>query len=62
MKPNGEKCHLLVKTEKSVSSNIDGSNVKNKKEKRTPQDYQNTLDYFVNIMHEMVNAYAKRGM
>ena len=34
MKPNGEKCHLLVTTEKSVSSNIDGSNVTNKKEQK----------------------------
>ena len=29
MKPNGDKCHLLVTTEKSVSVNIDGSNIKN---------------------------------
>ena len=28
MKPNGDKCHLLVTTEKSVSINIDRSNVK----------------------------------
>ena len=34
MKPNGDKCHLLVTTEKSVSINIDGSNVTNKKEKK----------------------------
>ena len=34
MKPNGEKCHLLVTTEKSVSSNIDGSNVTNKQEQK----------------------------
>ena len=32
MKPNGDKCHLLVTTEKSVSINIDGSNLTNKKE------------------------------
>ena len=32
MKPNGDKCHLLVTTEKSVSVIIDGSNVKKKKE------------------------------
>ena len=32
MKPNGDKCHRLVTTEKSVSINIDGSNVENKKE------------------------------
>ena len=32
MKPNGDKCHLLVRTEKSVSINIDGSNVTNEKE------------------------------
>ena len=32
MKPNGDKCHLLVTIEKSVSVNIDGSNVANKKE------------------------------
>ena len=31
MKPNGDKCHLLVTTEKSVSINIDGSNIENKK-------------------------------
>ena len=34
MKPNGDKCHLLVTTEKSVSVNIDGSNVTNKKEQK----------------------------
>ena len=34
MKPNGDKHHLLVTTEKSVSINIDGSNVTNKKEKK----------------------------
>ena len=31
MKPNGDMCHFLVITEKSVSVNIDRSNVKNKK-------------------------------
>ena len=30
-KPNGDKCHLLVTNEKSVSINIDGSNVTSKK-------------------------------
>ena len=30
MKSNNDKCHLLVTTEKSVSINIDGSNVTNK--------------------------------
>ena len=34
MKPNGGKCHLLATTEKSVSINIDGSNVTNKKEQK----------------------------
>ena len=34
MKPNGDKCHLLVTTEKSVSINIGGSNVRNKKEQK----------------------------
>ena len=34
MKPNGDKCHLLVTTEKSVSINIDGSNLENKKEQK----------------------------
>ena len=34
MKPNGDKSHLLVTTEKSVCVNIDGSNVTNKKEKK----------------------------
>ena len=34
MKSNGDKCHLLVTTEKSVSINIDGSNVTNKKEQK----------------------------
>ena len=33
MKPNGDKCHLVT-TEKSVSINIDGSNVTNKKEQK----------------------------
>ena len=33
MKPNGDKCHFLVTTEKSVSINIDGSNVANRKNK-----------------------------
>ena len=32
MKPNGDKWYLLVTTEKSVSINIDGSNVTNKRE------------------------------
>ena len=27
MKPNNDKCHLLVTTEKSIIINIDGSNV-----------------------------------
>ena len=34
MKPIGDKCHLLVITETSVSINIDGSNVKNKREQK----------------------------
>ena len=34
MKPNGDKCHFLVTTEKSVSINIDGSSVTNKKEQK----------------------------
>ena len=34
MKPNGDKCHLLVTTEKSVSINMGGSNVRNKKEQK----------------------------
>ena len=34
MKPIDVKCHLLVITEKSVSINIDGSNVKNKEEQK----------------------------
>ena len=34
MKPNGDKCHLLVTTEKSVSINIDGSNVTSKKKQK----------------------------
>ena len=34
MKPNGDKCHFLVATEKSVSINIDGSSIANKKEKK----------------------------
>ena len=34
MKPNGDKCHLLVTTEKSVSINIDGCKVENKKEQK----------------------------
>ena len=34
MEPNGDKCHLLVITEKSVSITIDGSNVENKKEQK----------------------------
>ena len=32
MKPNGDKCQFLVTTKKSLSVNIDGSNVKSKKE------------------------------
>ena len=31
MKTNGDKCHLLVTTEKPVSSNFGGGNVTNKK-------------------------------
>ena len=34
MKPNSDKCHLLVTTEKSVSINLDGCNVTNKKEQK----------------------------
>ena len=34
MKPNGDKNHLLVTTEKLVGINIDESNVKNKKEQK----------------------------
>ena len=34
LKPNGDKCHLLVTTEKSISMNIDGSNIENKKEQK----------------------------
>ena len=34
MKPNGDKYHLLVTIEQSVSINIDGSNVTNKKEQK----------------------------
>ena len=33
-KPNGNKYHLLVTTEKLVSINIDGNNVTNKKEQK----------------------------
>ena len=33
MKSHGDKCHLLVTTEKSVSINIDGRNIKIKKNK-----------------------------
>ena len=32
MKPNGDNCHLLVTTEKLFSINIDGNNLKKKKE------------------------------
>ena len=35
MKRNGDKCHLLVTTEKSVSVHIDGSNVTKKRTKTT---------------------------
>ena len=34
MKPNGDKCYLLALTEKSVSINIEGSNVKKRKEQK----------------------------
>ena len=34
MKPNSDKCHLLVTTVKSVSINIDGSNVENEKKQK----------------------------
>ena len=34
MKPNRHKCYVLVTGEKSVSVNIDGNNVKNKKEQK----------------------------
>ena len=36
MKPNGDKYNFLVTTEKSVSINIDGNNVENKKEQQLP--------------------------
>ena len=32
-KPNGDKCRLFVTTEKSDTTNIDGNNIKNKKNK-----------------------------
>ena len=35
MKTNGDTCHLLITTEKSVSINIDGSSVKKKGTKTT---------------------------
>ena len=34
MKPNSDKCHLLITTEKSVSINIDGNNITNEKEQK----------------------------
>ena len=34
MKPDGDACHLLVTNEKSVSINIDGSNLTSKKEQK----------------------------
>ena len=34
MKPNDDKCHLFVTTEKSFSINIDGSNLENKKKQK----------------------------
>ena len=34
MKPNSDKFHFLVTTEKSVSINLDGCNVTNKKEQK----------------------------
>ena len=36
MKPDVDRCHLLVTTEKSVRINTDGSKVKNKKEQHLP--------------------------
>ena len=33
MKPNSDKCHLLVTNEKSVSITIDGSNATKKEQK-----------------------------
>ena len=35
MKPKHDECHLLAKTEKSISINIYGSNIKNKKRTKT---------------------------
>ena len=34
MKPNGDKCHLIVTTEKSISKESDRSKVKNKKKQK----------------------------
>ena len=34
MKPNSDKCHLLVTTAKSIGINTDGSDVENKKEQK----------------------------
>ena len=34
MKANDDKCYLLITIENSVSVNTDGSNVKNKREKK----------------------------
>ena len=34
MKPDGDRCHFLVTTEKSISINIDENKVKNKNEQK----------------------------
>ena len=52
MKPNGDKCHLLVTTEKSVSINTDGSNVTNRKEQRL-------LDSSLSFENHLANLYKK---
>ena len=45
MKPNGDKRHLLVTTEKSVSINNDGSNIENKEQQLLDIKFDSPLSF-----------------
>ena len=62
MKPDENKCHLLVTTEKSVSINIDGSSVTNKKEQKLlGTNFDSSLPWKVTLqisVKELVKKYT----
>ena len=60
VKSNGDMCHLLVTTEKSVRINIDGSNVTNKKEQKLPGTrFDSSLSFEGHLSNLCKNASQK---